>query len=51
MGLTLLLQFIILQLTFGTLAKRFNRGHAASVVGVGNMHDGLYMAEVSLSGG
>jgi len=26
-------------------------GHAASVVGVGDMVDGLHMAEVSLSGG
>jgi len=25
-------------------------GHAMSVVGVGNMVDGLYMAEVSFSG-
>jgi len=28
----------------------YNGGHTASVVGMGDMVDGLYMAEVSLSG-
>jgi len=28
----------------------YNGGHRASVVGMGDMVDGLYMAEVSLSG-
>jgi len=28
----------------------YNRRHTASVVGMGDMVDGLYMAEVSLSG-
>ena len=29
----------------------YDGGHAASVVGMGDMVDGLYIAEVSLSGG